>query len=700
MFFLKAPGFIKNMNKPLLVGLIALLLLLAAGGLYGAFFSEDLETIDPSAYTVIQEDQFASTIKVQGTVDTSKDVEVYTSQTAPVQDIYVEENDVVTEGQVLAVLDDGNLRDQIAIKEAATGVSGRSAAAQVQAAENRYQAAQRALAQGTNAALVSADTNVHVAQKNWESAEKAYQDFVQSLDQGYHPELAGQDTSSDGTQASVRNSQTTYDQAKAEVDRNHENLAQARQDMVTYDGERQRLRQNLTQLQTDLAQAQRTLAEEQAKQGTYDGLVAQRDQARASLDAARDQLRRAEASMISPPDPAVQEQVLAYRSQVQSLQANLDAAEDILSRTSPGDVSGAGARVDELTAQVTDLNYDLTEAESNYAKAEANAEAYDKAQAGLEQSLDQSRINLENILTQSRRNRTNADRTQANLQDQAASLRQSADAARQAYDDAQRARTAAQASAQDEVQSLQDAVATTAAAGDNSAAIVELGTLYRNLEEMTIRAPISGVVTQIQAQVGMIPTGPMFKIESTNDLLIETELKEIDVNAVKEGMRVEVRTDATGDQVFTGRVVSIAPVSSQHANQGTGSTFGSTDDSGQPTFKTVIAIHGNPTQLKAGMEARLTIILSEDDSALAVPYASVYENEDGQTAVLVARPSQGRGENRHEIKEVVVETGLENDLAIVVTGNLYEGDKVLLSPGDFVQGQEIFISTEMDLDNS
>lgn len=679
---IRLPGPLKNLNKKVLIGLSALLLILSASGLYAAFFSKDMETLGPSSYSLLEKEGFASTVQVQGTIDTAKDLEVYTNQTAPVKEIYVKENETVTEGQVLALLDDSNLRKQIAVKEALVGVSARSAAAQIQAAENRYNAARRALTQGTNAALVSADTSVHIAKRNWDSAEKAYQDFVRSIQEGYHPELSGQDTAAEGTQGSLRNAQTAYDNAKAEVTRNQEKLAQAQKDKAHYNSERDRLRSEVNKVQTELSDAQRKLAEEQGAAGSREGVEATINQAISSRDHIQSQI-----AQLDPADPMVAD----LQRELQRQNDTIAIQKDYLNKLSSGSVSSAASKVNDLSTKLNNLNNDLAQAESEYAKAVANIDAYENAKAGLDQAVDTAKLNLETSLTQSKRNDTSTSRTKANLKDQTSTLRASADAAKEAYDDALRAQRAAQAGAQDEVQSLADSLNTTIASGDDSASLVELANLWKDLEEMTIKAPVAGVVTRVSAQQGMIPSGPLFKIESINDLLIETDLKEFDVNSVKEGMRVEIKTDATGDQTFSGKVVSIAPVSSKHADKGA-TSMGSTDTGGQPTFKTIIAINGKPTQLKAGMEARLTIFLSEEDSVIAVPYASVYENKEGKSAVLVARPSEGRGQGRHKLQEVIVEPGLENDLAVVVTGDLADGDKIILNPGDYADGQEVLIS--------
>ena len=59
----------------------------------------------------------------------------------------------------------------------------------------------------------------------------------------------------------------------------------------------------------------------------------------------------------------------------------------------------------------------------------------------------------------------------------------------------------------------------------------------------------AGVVTAVYASVGANPAGPVFVIEDTTRLLIESSVKEYDVVSVQKGMAVTIESDATRDAV-------------------------------------------------------------------------------------------------------------------------------------------------------
>ena len=73
-----------------------------------------------------------------------------------------------------------------------------------------------------------------------------------------------------------------------------------------------------------------------------------------------------------------------------------------------------------------------------------------------------------------------------------------------------------------------------------------------------VEATTSGTVTAISAQNGAPANGVLFTIEDTNSLRVVTNIKEADVGTVQPGMKVTIKTDATGDKEYTGTVQSLS----------------------------------------------------------------------------------------------------------------------------------------------
>lgn len=692
----------KSINKRTLIIAVVALLLLTTGIIYAAFFQNDTPTIQTTEFATLNASYFSSTVSATGTVSAENDVQVYTTQTAPVRKILVKENDVVQQGQVLAYLDDKNLRDQIAVKEAAAGVSARTAATQVESARNKYYAGVRALQNGTNSVLVSAQNAVESAFHSWQAAEKTYDDFKRSVDEGYNSQLSGAGGTSDTINQATRNAQLTYDQALSQQQQTEQDLQQAISDISRYDSLRASLRNQLNDLQSQLSAAQRDLATEQGHDSTLTGLEQQLVAAEAARDVARDNMPMDPRGYMAETDPLYTKYLEAYlaaQSSVTSAQAQVDSLRIQIAEAKSSNVDSAANKVDALNRQISDVTVSLNQAESDYSKAVASKDTNESALNGRRDAVQSAKLALENALENQRRNAKNNDDTTKSLQDTLSGHRQSADTARNAYDQALRSLRSAQASADEEIISLNDSLNASIASGDDSATQVELANMYKDLQDMTIVAPMSGVVTKISANEGSAGAGSLFTIESLDHLLIETELKEFDVNTVRPGMKVEVKSDATGDKVYYGKVVSISPISKQHAAAagpgsvtGGGGTSAGTPSANQPTFETIVALEGVPAALKAGMNTRLSIIVSEDQNVYAVPYSAVFDNPKGEKAILVAEPNEGE-KDTHTLREIPVTTGLENDLSIVVEGDaLKDHQQVLITPEGHQDGEVIRIS--------
>ena len=108
-----------------------------------------------------------------------------------------------------------------------------------------------------------------------------------------------------------------------------------------------------------------------------------------------------------------------------------------------------------------------------------------------------------------------------------------------------------------------------------------------------------------------------------------------------------------------------------------------------------MAVTGADTGLRVGMSVRLEYIVERLERALYVPYDAVYQNDAGQTCVLTLDPGE---DGTYTVREVPVETGAENDLDTVVTGEgVSEGMTVLSNAADYqgLNGQTVSVAAEM-----
>lgn len=210
-----------------------------------------------------------------------------------------------------------------------------------------------------------------------------------------------------------------------------------------------------------------------------------------------------------------------------------------------------------------------------------------------------------------------------------------------------------------------------------------------------VEATTSGTVTAINAQNGAPANGVLFTIEDTNSLRVVTNIKEADVGTVQPGMKVSIKTDATGDKEYTGTVQSIAPTAvKQSSASGTGATAAASTGSQNPEFEARVSIDSDISGLLIGMKARLNIIVEERNGVYSVPFDVLTTNANNESCVLVAAdPKDGV----YTVKEVPVTTGTETDFAIEISGDqLTDGMQIITDIDKVKAGDSVTLQQNGD----
>ncbi|QHI73004.1 efflux RND transporter periplasmic adaptor subunit [Aminipila terrae] len=126
--------------------------------------------------------------------------------------------------------------------------------------------------------------------------------------------------------------------------------------------------------------------------------------------------------------------------------------------------------------------------------------------------------------------------------------------------------------------------------------------LQQQIADATLKSPISGTVTLVNATEGNSSSGVLFTIENTQDLQVAANVSEYDINQVKKGQKVIVKTEMTGDTELSGEVLSIAPTAQKEE------TTGKTTSSGKVQFLVEISIKDKNPGVKIGTNARVNIV--------------------------------------------------------------------------------------------
>ncbi|MDR0840028.1 MAG: HlyD family efflux transporter periplasmic adaptor subunit [Christensenellaceae bacterium] len=274
--------------------------------------------------------------------------------------------------------------------------------------------------------------------------------------------------------------------------------------------------------------------------------------------------------------------------------------------------------------------------------------------------------------------------TQDGIDAQRRTLQLGVSSAYDSYQNALRSLDAAISSVETQLQSSKnqlDGARITAQSAKETRALT-LEQLQDSLDDTIVTAPAAGTITAAYATVGAPGNGLLFVIEDTGNLIVKTTVKAYDSGTVKEGQRVTIKSDATGDTVFEGTILSIAPTTQKTA-------MGDSNPASE-VFETKVKINGKSEGLRIGMGVRLNYVVEEQQAALSVPYDAIYAGKGGQDCVLAAVQQL---DGKYLLTEMPVVVGMENDLYVAISGEgIVEGLRVLNDPSGFKPGATIALA--------
>lgn len=289
--------------------------------------------------------------------------------------------------------------------------------------------------------------------------------------------------------------------------------------------------------------------------------------AKAEVEAARHQLQQAQAA---------QEAALANKERVAKALSELSKGFDI-------DTPAGKRHIDPPAAAVADLR---TQAGLTTNQWWSAVEAVNQAAAALEGA----ERNLANLL---------------NMRDDPIALDAQVDAAKAAYDAAVAAVDAAQARL-DALEKGPTPEQIAVARAQVEQAQAALAVLEAQRAKLTIRSPISGLVTSRSAHVGemAVPGVTLLTVAALDTVQMVVYIPEDQIGWVRLGQRVEVRVDSFPGQIFSGQVVYISPKA-----EFTPKNVQTQRERVNTVFAVRLKMPNPEHKLKPGMPADATIIL-------------------------------------------------------------------------------------------
>ncbi len=188
------------------------------------------------------------------------------------------------------------------------------------------------------------------------------------------------------------------------------------------------------------------------------------------------------------------------------------------------------------------------------------------------------------------------------------------------------------------------------------------------LDNLTIKAPIGGIVTRREIQVGTLVTSgtPAFSIVDPTSYILEIHPPERDLARIQVGQTARVRIDAVPDREFRTTVRRINPAVEN-------GTVRATLD-----FEPEDREH-----LKEGAFARVSLVMDTHENALLLPKDAVLD-ENGREYVFVIEPAEepddfrsDGAEPRWVARRVDVETGFETPEVVEILSGIDDDSRVV-----------------------
>ena len=155
--------------------------------------------------------------------------------------------------------------------------------------------------------------------------------------------------------------------------------------------------------------------------------------------------------------------------------------------------------------------------------------------------------------------------------------------------------------------------------------IQEIGITEENLK---ITAPVSGTIISKNVEEGeMVVSSESYSggtvlltIADLSQMIILTEINEIDIGKISLGKPVDISIDAFPDKKYNGKITHIAPMAKIGNNN-------------IRVFDIKISIEKLGSNLKPGMSANVTIIGKTRKNVVTVPIQAIFKDDDGNNLV-------------------------------------------------------------------
>ncbi|MCR5468879.1 MAG: efflux RND transporter periplasmic adaptor subunit [Lachnospiraceae bacterium] len=339
--------------------------------------------------------------------------------------------------------------------------------------------------------------------------------------------------------------------------------------------------------------------------------------------------------------------------------------------------STAQSDIDEANRNLTQAQSDAQNAIWIKQSAEQNLESAKSAENEAKKKLDKAKEkdDDEKKIEELKAKYAAATKAREDAESALAEANAGIDTTSKAVVSAQAAVDTANKTAGNTVESQANAVKSAAISAESEALTKEQEN-KKNEEELAkavVYATQDGTVTNINIKVGVMDSGAdSVVIDDVNHLKATCDIDEAEISKVQCGQRVQIKTDATGEEILQGTVTFVSPTPTKNSSTSSeGESSTASVSKSRATYRVDVDIEGTNDVLRLGMTAKMTFIIESAENVLAVPSATIKLAEDGSSYVTVMN-DDGTTE------DITIETGMENEYYTEITSStLTEGMNVV-----------------------
>ena len=162
---------------------------------------------------------------------------------------------------------------------------------------------------------------------------------------------------------------------------------------------------------------------------------------------------------------------------------------------------------------------------------------------------------------------------------------------------------------------------------DKKSSEIDLQSVQRQLDNYTIKSPVTGVIVEKNAKsgdnVGVTDSSkPMMVILDTSTLIFTFSVDEYKIREIEKGQAAIITAESLPDTTFSGTVTAV-------------STEGWAGEDGKPMYDVKVVI-SDPGDLKAGMNISAKIVLASVTNTISLPEKALMES-DGENALVFCK---------------------------------------------------------------